>query len=80
MVRLIDADALMKDIEQYHLSEGMFQHWVEVQPTIDAVPVVHGHWTFDAEHYDVDCSVCNESFPWVTPYCPHCGARMDEVE
>ena len=32
--RLIDADALMRDIEEYHLSDGKFQHWVEVQQTI----------------------------------------------
>lgn len=37
--RLIDADALMRDIERYHLSDGKFQHWVEVQPTIDAIPI-----------------------------------------
>ena len=37
-MRLIDADALMSDIARYHLSDGKFQHWVEVQPTIDAVP------------------------------------------
>ena len=38
-MRLIDADALLRDIEKYHLSDGMFQHWVEVQTTIDAVTV-----------------------------------------
>jgi hypothetical protein len=32
--RLIDADKLMRDIEEYHLSDGKFQHWVEVQQTI----------------------------------------------
>lgn len=32
--RLIDADALERDIEQYHLSDGKFQHWVQVQNTI----------------------------------------------
>lgn len=39
-MRLIDADALMRDIEQYHLSNGKFQHWTELQPTVDAVPVI----------------------------------------
>lgn len=34
-MRLIDADALMRDIEHYHVSDGKFQHWVEVQPTIE---------------------------------------------
>jgi len=32
--RLVDADALLRDIEQYHVSDGRFQHWLELQPTI----------------------------------------------
>ena len=32
--RLIDMDKLMRDIEEYHLSDGKFQHWVDVQQTI----------------------------------------------
>lgn len=32
--RLIDADKFERDIEQYHLSDGKFQHWVQVQNTI----------------------------------------------
>ncbi len=32
--RLIDVEKLMRDINKYHLSDGKFQHWVEVQPTV----------------------------------------------
>lgn len=32
--RLIDADKLMYDINKYHVSDGQFQHWVEVQLTV----------------------------------------------
>ena len=32
--RLVDADALLRDIEKYHVSEGKFKHWLELQPTI----------------------------------------------
>ena len=32
--RLVDKDALLRDIEKYHVSEGKFQHWLELQPTI----------------------------------------------
>ena len=39
-MRLIDADALLKDIGEYHLSDGKFQYWVQIQPTIEAGPVV----------------------------------------
>lgn len=40
MADLIDRQKLLKDIEQYHLSDGKFQHWVEVQPSVDAVEIV----------------------------------------
>ena len=32
--RLIDADKLMYDISKYHVSDGKFQHWVDVQLTV----------------------------------------------
>ena len=32
--RLIDAEKLERDIEQYHLSDGKFQYWVQVQNSI----------------------------------------------
>lgn len=34
-MRLIDADKLMRDVEEYDLSDGKFQHWIEIQPTIE---------------------------------------------
>ena len=86
-IRLIDANALMRDIARYHLSDGKFQHWVEVQPTVDAEPVRHGKW-IQLMDYDIDnnavfeCSVCGGSDMHArgvdVPYCWHCGARMDE--
>ena len=35
----ISRQALLRDIEKYHLSDGKFQHWVEVQPSVEAEPV-----------------------------------------
>lgn len=37
-MRTIDADKLLKDIEKYHVSDGKFQHWVQIQPTIEPEP------------------------------------------
>lgn len=34
-MRAIDADKLLRDIEKYHVSDGKFQHWVQIQPTIE---------------------------------------------
>ena len=48
---------------------------------VDAVEVVHGWWIMG---FSVRCSVCNgyaltdeDNDPWITPYCPNCGAKMD---
>ena len=59
------------------------------EPTIDTVPVRHGHW-IDMGDFE-QCSACKgtrlkefNSFygnvTWIeTAYCPQCGAKMDEV-
>lgn len=36
--------------------------------------VKHGQWTGE---WDYICSVCNESFEYMTNYCPNCGAKME---
>lgn len=84
-MRAIDADALLRDIEHYHLSDGKFQHWVEIQPTIEPKK---GKW-IDSERPKWDgttyflrqCSVCGYertdcNTDLDTAYCPNCGADM----
>jgi rubrerythrin len=96
MSRLIDADAL--DAKIYNdipikvfgtvARMANMRELVNKQPTIDAVPVVHGKWEYSENIYDEStwvCSICKE--PWTlidgTPqengmkYCPNCGAKMD---
>lgn len=60
-------------------------------PTVD--PVKHGHWDnkiidarFDVPHTVARCSNCKgkiwvyaENYVVKYPYCPLCGAKMDEV-
>ena len=52
----------------------------------DFAPVVHGAWIHNPKReYDYICSVCRGDAPedrmgnnaTLTPYCPHCGAKMD---
>lgn len=63
---------------------------VEKQPTVEAVPVVHGRWVpLEYDSYadgnpvwDLwECSECGEEHSGdedtLTPYCPNCGAKMD---
>lgn len=60
----ISRQKLLKDIEQYHLSDGKFQYWVEVQPSADVMPVVRCK----------NCKYWDESDIHSTVY-PNCRCR-----
>lgn len=63
-------------------------------PAADVTPVRHGRWVSltDCSNAGVYCSVCQkkvweEDYAWCnkqnklrSPFCPHCGAKMDEEE
>lgn len=85
MTDLIDRQALLKDIERYHLSDGKFQHWVEVQPSVDAVEVVRCK---DCKYFDSgtdeDGKLFFKCLGWVyggtseDDFCSH-GERKDGI-
>lgn len=56
---------------------------VDSVPPADVVPVRRGTWKiidpFD-DHEIVKCSECGYVMEQETPYCPHCGARMEGEE
>ena len=82
----IRRQGLLKDIEKYHVSDGKFQHWVEVQPSAP-VRVKRGRWILsrgDSLNF-IKCTNCqglsaepvaHTVYPW--NYCPYCGADMRE--
>lgn len=41
-----------------------------------------GEWIYDSRTGEPRCSKCGENAVdgIITPYCPHCGAKMDEEE
>ena len=53
-------------------------------PTVDAVPVVHGRWIdetfkpYGLVFHQYRCNQCGDHAEYESPYCPNCGARMDE--
>lgn len=65
--------------------------YMEIIPAADVEPVRHGRWIKESDG-GTRCSVCNKRVRDVTggwdepvdlsdmPYCPKCGARMDEEE
>lgn len=106
MARLIDADPLLLALDKrksYELANGRNRAYgkgvrdamkdVDDQPTVDAVPLVHGHWRRGKSYpHNIYCSNCfrtyvpNEEIEiWKDRtrlprnYCPECGALMDEV-
>ena len=94
MSRYIDADQILPKMEHEMDMQDLylpshFMGWViDKMPTVDVVPVVHGHWVERTDYVGdtyYDCSACGES--WTTiegdpcdngmNYCPNCGALMD---
>ena len=89
---LIDAKKLIKAILDFPDCENGYSDTddkefiiseIEAQPTVDAVPVVHGHWVDitndESLDYEYKCSECGfHLFMWsdLTNYCPNCGADM----
>ena len=95
MPRLIDADKLIELCNiMADKCDGIgksiweqFATTVEWSPTVDAEPVMHGHWQkrrnpmlYQVFPYVAVCSRCGTAFEIGTPYCGECGAKMDEVE
>lgn len=89
MDEYIEREKLLRDINHYHLSDGKFQHWVEVQQAADVAPVRHGRW-IDA-YPDIEpnpmcmygiCSECGfeQGISKYLKYCPNCGAKMESEE
>ena len=93
-MRLIDADALIKDVlDLQNCYNGFSDTYdkaciigvIDEQPTID--PVKHGRWVKLNLWTKPVCTVCGEpclglhgfSFE-TTDYCPNCGARMEGEE
>lgn len=60
---------------------------LECEQIATATPVKHAHWihehlasTSGGSYAVVRCSNCLSQYPMTEEnYCPHCGAKMDEV-
>ena len=89
MTRLIDADALFKDLDgMMEVSPTGYIHgdtvadMINDAPTVEAEPVRHGKWidTFGNNMKYGFCSLCGDMWENIDTmnYCPNCGAIMDE--
>ena len=90
MSRLINTEEFIKRIDHYPPDiRDTAKKELRYCKTVDAVPVVHGHWIERTDYVGdtyYDCSACGESWttiegdPWDNgmAYCPKCGSKMDE--
>ena len=55
---------------------------IKEEPTADVKPIVKGEWLLnDRFGFKIyDCSNCGIHMETEWNYCPHCGAKMKEVE
>lgn len=89
-MRLIDADALERDMLEKGLYPVLVRRTLERQPTIDARPVVHGEWILgyvEPGYFTPGgnrpwiCSNCGKVVSWCLDkpsekFCSECGADM----
>lgn len=88
-MRLIDAAAMKNRVKNYTSVFAKY-NWREIcemlndAPTVD--PVEHGHWVIERGETVMHCNSCGWAFVYYGGleeewnYCPHCGAKMDEVK
>lgn len=82
MARLIDADKAIFElgIEDWEID---CKHFIDEQPTVDAVEVVHGRWSMVKVGETIalaKCSACGRKMnpsQYGYAYCGLCGAKMD---
>jgi hypothetical protein len=93
MPTYIEKEVLMDEIEKYcgdyfchdedSFDKSAVRIAIKLAPTADVAPVRRGEWKRD-EHDHMTCTMCGEppvhnGRVWIiTPYCPNCGAKMEE--
>lgn len=71
-------NALLYNLSEAEAEEMMIT--IEVVGSADVAPVVHGRWLDDVDgKYYGRCFNCGK-VAYKTPFCPYCGAKMDESE
>ena len=92
MAEYIDRDNLLRDIDHYHVSDGKFQHWVEIQLAEDVAPVVHGFWIYKRrrsggfrirkgllKNWESVKVLIDEREDTMEPFCSVCGTHNDST-
>lgn len=87
MAEYINTTTLLKEIDHaFHTDTIAKKDVINLiinLPAADVAPVRHGRWEVGYFH-DRVCSCClhpdNDFDDYAHKFCPHCGARMDDME
>ena len=81
---LISRSALLAEYDRVHVGPpGGARRLIQEAPAVEAVPVVNGRWVNTKNEVEqmCKCSACGYpvSYFWTqTPFCPNCGAKMED--
>ena len=88
MAEYIDKEAMLEQITRREslmvgdkmISVDALREFIMNRPVADVEEVKYGEWIYDSNTDEPRCSKCGEDAleGIITPYCPLCGAKMEE--
>lgn len=74
-----------EDVDTYFNNRNAWYNFYETLesiPSADVVEVKHGAWkeVLAGMDFQYECTRCKECVEREYPYCPNCGAKMDEEQ
>ena len=79
MTREEAARRLREKAEDQYYVPRLRELYLMAAEALEEEPRSEGKWKFiDGEWIDYECSECGSQSTQESPYCPSCGARMEE--
>ena len=79
---LLNKVGRMQFCYEYGRAVSDIYHIIKDQPTIEAIPVVHGEWKYSPKENIATCKMCSYEHylgtyhQYARNFCPNCGADM----
>lgn len=81
MTKYVNAGKMLEEYEHSIYDTTDLAEMLNYMPAADVEEVRHGKWVELPPFKGIyTCSLCGRWGEYHWNYCPHCGAKMDEVE